>query len=256
MSTSVQIDLSGRRALVTAGSRNLGSDIAAALADAGADVAITYLSAQDEAESVVAAMARAGGTHAAVPMDAADSESVREGVGEARERLGGPIDILVNNAGPYVSTPFVDLPEEEWDRVWDANVKAAYVAAQEVAGGMRQAGWGRVVNVSAVSAFVRNRSIYSLAKNAVITLTETLALELAPDVTVNGVAPGQIAESVPDLRAFDPEWADHVLAATPLQRLVSRGEVARIVALLCSDAFAGVTGAIIPVDGGLRINRF
>ena len=256
MTTAVDIDLSGRRALVTAGSRNLGSDIALALAAAGADVAITYLSSPDEADAVVAALGTSGGTHAAVHMDAADSGSVRTAVAESVDRLGGPIHVLVNNAGPYASTPFVDLPEEDWDRVWDANVKAAFVAAQEVAPGMREAGWGRVVNVSAVSAFVRNRSIYSLAKSAVITLTETLAVELAPQVTVNGVAPGQIAESVPDLREFNPEWADHVVAATPLQRLVTRREVAGMVALLCSEAFAGVTGAVIPVDGGLRINRF
>ena len=257
MSTVVEISLLGRRALVTGASRNLGAAIARVLGGEGASVAVTFLNSEESALDLITDMEGITGRgHGAVSMDATDPDSVRSAVGEAASLLGGHIDILVNNAGPYGSTPFLEMEEAEWDRVWDANVKATYVACQTVAPAMQAAGWGRIVNVSAVSAYVRNRSIYSLAKNALLTLTETLALELAPAVTVNGVAPGQIAESIPELTEFNPEWAEQVVAATPLGRLVTRDEIARIVALLCSPTFDGVTGVTLPVDGGLRINRF
>lgn len=257
MTTVVEIPLVGRRALVTGASRNLGAAIAGVLAEAGAAVAVTYLSSEKIADTLISGLEGGDGRpHAAISMDAADSDSVRSAVVEAASQLGGHIDILVNNAGPYSGTPFMELDEAEWDRVWDANVKAAYVAAQEVAPAMKTTGWGRIVNVSAVSAYVRSRSIYSLSKNALLALTEMLALELAPEVNVNAIAPGQIAESVIDLREFNPEWAEQVVEATPLNRLVTREETARVVALLCSPVFDAMTGATLPVDGGLRINRF
>jgi len=153
-------------------------------------------------------------------------------------------------------TPFMDMDEDEWDRVWDGNAKATYLATRSVVVGMQASGWGRIVNISAVSAFVRNRSIYGLAKAAVGILTEELALELAPEITVNAVAPGQILESLEDLGEFAADWAEAVTARTPAGRLATRAEVAEIVYLLCTPAFDLVTGSVIPVDGGLRLPRF
>jgi NAD(P)-dependent dehydrogenase (short-subunit alcohol dehydrogenase family) len=168
--------------------------------------------------------------------------------------LGGAIDILINNAGPYASSPFVQLDVDEFDRVWNANVRAIYLLARAVAPGMQNLGHGRIVNLSASSAYVRNRSIYSLANASVITLTEQLAVELAPDVLVNAVAPGQIAESMDELRTVAPEWADEVVRRTPLGRLATRGDIARLVVLMCGPAFDAVTGVTVPIDGGLRLN--
>jgi NAD(P)-dependent dehydrogenase (short-subunit alcohol dehydrogenase family) len=148
------------------------------------------------------------------------------------------------------------MTETEWDSVWDANVKATYLAVKEVIPGMRAAGWGRIINLSAVSAYVRNRSIYGLAKSAIVTLTEQLALELAPEITVNALAPGQILESLEDLGEFSTDWAKQVTARTPAGRLVTRAELAELVYSLCTPAFAMVTGVTIPVDGGLRLPRF
>lgn len=170
--------------------------------------------------------------------------------------LGGPIDVLVNNTGPYGMTPFTEMGEDEWDRVWDGNAKATYLVTRSVVAGMRASGWGRIVNISAVSAFVRNRSIYGLAKAAVGVLTEELALELAPEITVNAIAPGQILESLDDLGEFAAGWAEEVTARTPAGRLATRAEVAEVVYLLCTPAFDLVTGSVIPVDGGLRLPRF
>jgi len=249
--------LSGRRALVTGASRNLGAEIAAGLAAAGAAVAVNYRSSRDEAEAVVASLPEVGhGDHAAVPGDVADPDDAERVGAESAKALDGPIDILVNNAGPYAATPFLDLEEEEFDWVWNANTTATYLMARAVAAGMRESGWGRIVNLSASSAFVRNRSVYTLANAAIITLTEELAVELAPEIGVNAIAPGQINESLEELRDIVPDWAVQVISDTPRGRLVTRREIADIVVLLCSPLFDSVTGITLPVDGGLRLNTF
>ena len=261
-------ELTGKRVLVTGASRNLGAALAERLAQGEMSVAVNYRTSKTAAEELVARLeSETGRAHVAVAGDMGDAHDAQEAIGTAVERLGGPIDILVNNAGPFSITPFAELTEEEWDRVWDANVKATYLAVRAVAPAMRAAarefapkmqekGWGRIINVSAVSAYVRNRSIYGLSKQAVVTLTEQLALELAPEVTVNAVAPGQIEESVQELAEFSPEWAGQVRARTPAGRLVHRAEIAEIVYLLCTHAFDMVTGVTIPVEGGLRLPRF
>lgn len=247
--------LDGRRALVTGASRNLGAEIVRQLAAAGASVAVNYRSSTAEASTLVESLERrSGARHAAVRGDVTDPSDVDSIVAASSAELGGPIDVLVNNAGPYVSTPFCDLPVEDFDRVWDANVKAVYLLARACAPGMRQIGRGRIINLSASSAFVRNRSIYSLANKSVITLTEQLAVELAPDISVNAIAPGQIHESLEELREFAPEWACEVVRRTPLGRLATRAEIAGIVTLLCGPAFDAVTGITVPIDGGLRLN--
>ena len=249
--------LRGRRALITASSRNLGAAIATALARDGAQVCVQYHASRDAAEALVRQLrAETALDHVAVPGDMSDPGSIRAVVSEAGDLLGGGIDVLVNNAGPFSMTPYTELPEAEWDRIWDSNAKACYVASQCVAGGMRERGWGRIVNVSAGSAYLRNHSVYGLAKEAIIVLTEELALELGPEVTVNAVAPGQIAESAADIAEFDPTFVDRAVRHTPAGRLVTRAEVAAIVAMLCSPVFDMVTGVTVPVDGGWRLSRF
>ena len=116
----------------------------------------------------------------------------------------GPVDVLVNNAGPFAMDPFLSLKVEDWDRVMNANLRSIYLLAKRVAPGMEERGWGRIINLSAGSAFLRNHSVYGLAKSAVRFLTEELALELKPGVTVNAIAPGQIAESAADMSVSTP----------------------------------------------------
>jgi NAD(P)-dependent dehydrogenase (short-subunit alcohol dehydrogenase family) len=166
------------------------------------------------------------------------------------------VDILINNAGPFAMDPFLSLKIEEWDRVIDANLRAVYLLAQQVAPGMNERGWGRIINLSAGSAYLRNHSVYGLAKAAVRFLTEALALELKPGVTVNAIAPGQIAESTPDISAYDPTFVERMIRITPAGRLVTRAEVARMMVALCSPAFDLVTGMTLPMDGGARLPRF
>jgi NAD(P)-dependent dehydrogenase (short-subunit alcohol dehydrogenase family) len=246
----------GDVALVTGSSRNLGAAIARELARRGATVAITYLTSRLEAEALAEELGGATGrSHPVFACDLSSREGTREFIDGLMDELGG-VDLLVNNAGPFAMDPFTELAEEEWDRIWESNVAAAFLCSRALAPGMRERGRGRIVNVSAGSAYIRNHSIYTLAKASLITLTEALALELGPEVTVNAVAPGQIAESADDIAEMDPSFVERAIAHTPIGRLVTRAEVATIVADLCSPPYDGVTGVTIPVDGGWRLARF
>jgi NAD(P)-dependent dehydrogenase (short-subunit alcohol dehydrogenase family) len=245
--------LSDRTALVTGSSRNLGAVIAERLAARGATVAVTYRHSEEDARALVARLrADTGREHAAVGGDLEDPAPL---IAAARDALGR-VDVLVHNAGPFAMTPFAEMDEDEWDTIWDVNVKAAQIATRMLAPDMRAAGWGRIVLLSAGSAFLRNHSIYGLAKQALTFLAEELALELGPEITVNAVAPGQIAESADDIAEFDASFVARAIAHTPAGRLVTRAEVAALVAELCGPSFDMVTGATLPVDGGWRLQRF
>jgi len=253
----VSADLTGRRALVTGSSRNLGAEVARVLAERGCTVAVTYHSSRAEADALVERLrADTGGRHVAVHADLSTPAGVAPMVADAVAGLGGHVEVLVNNHGPFSMTPFTELDPQEYAAVMDGNLTATYLAVREVAGGMRAGGWGRVVNLSAGSAWLRNHSVYGLAKGALGTLTESLALELGPEITVNAVAPGQIAESAPDVAAIDPTFVDRAIERTPAGRLVTRREVAQVVAMLCTPPFDLLTGAVLPLDGGWRFNRF
>lgn len=249
--------LVGHRALVTGSSRNLGAEIARSLAHRGCSVAVTYCSSRDTAEALAADLPRLDGAqHVAVHADLSRPEGVDPMVDAASEALRGPVDVLVNNHGPFSMTPFHEMSPQEYAAVMDGNVTTAYLAVRRAVPGMRAGGWGRVVNLSAGSAYLRNHSVYGLAKRAVETLTESLAFELGPEITVNAVAPGQIAESAPDVGLIDPTFVERAVARTPAGRLVTRHEVAEVIALLCTPPFDLLTGAVLPLDGGWRFNRF
>jgi NAD(P)-dependent dehydrogenase (short-subunit alcohol dehydrogenase family) len=249
--------LAGRRALVTGSSRNLGAEIARSLAHRGAAVVVTYHRSREQAEAVVDDLRRETGLpHCAVQADLSHPDAAAPMVAAAQDALGGPVEILVNNYGPFSMTPFSQLPADEYASVMDGNLTLAVRAVQQVVPGMRAGGWGRIVNLSAGSTYLRNHSVYGLAKSALGMLTESLALELGPEITVNAVAPGQIAESAEDIADIDPTFVDRAVAHTPAGRLVSRREIAEIVASLCAPPFDLLTGAVLPVDGGWRLNRF
>jgi NAD(P)-dependent dehydrogenase (short-subunit alcohol dehydrogenase family) len=244
--------LAGKVALVTGASSGTGVDIARALAHRGARVAVHYRAGRERAEAVVSAIREAGGAGAAFQADVAIGDDVRRLVAEVEQRLG-PVGILVNSAGPFADTPLRRLGEGDWEYVMNANLKAVFLAAQLVAPGMERLGWGRIVNLGATSAFVRSHSVYGLAKAALLHLTESLALELAPAITVNAVVPSQIASARTDRM---PVYKAAAIAGTPLGRLVTQAEVATMVALVCSPAFDFVTGRAIILDGGRTLPVF
>jgi NAD(P)-dependent dehydrogenase (short-subunit alcohol dehydrogenase family) len=244
--------LSGRVALVTGASHGTGVDVARDLARAGARVAVHYRSDRAAGEAVAAAIRAEGGVAEVFVADVARAGDVRRLVALVRERLGAP-GIVVNNAGPFNDAAFCALPEADWDYVMNANLKAVYLTAQLVAPDMQAAGWGRIVNIGATSGLVRSHGVYGLAKAALLHLTQSLALELAPAVTVNALVPSQIASARTDGM---PAYKAAAIAGTPLGRLVAQEEIARMVTRLCSAEFDFVTGQAIVMDGGRTIPRF
>ncbi|MGH8916302.1 MAG: SDR family NAD(P)-dependent oxidoreductase [Acidimicrobiia bacterium] len=247
--------LEDKRALVTGASRGLGPAIALALATRGARVAVNYLESPTVAEDVAAHLPKVSGGHMVVAGDVSSEGGSAAMIDAVVESFGG-LDILVNNAGPFGATPLSEVGEEEWDRVIDVNLKGTWLCTRAAIPYMRRAGWGRVINISAVSANVRNRASYGLAKSAVEVLTEELAVEMGPFATVNAVAPGQIQESLAEMESIDDAWAAAVTDRTPRHRLVTRQEVADVVATICSENFQAMTGTTLHLDGGLRLNRF
>lgn len=244
--------LDGKLALVTGASSGTGVDIARELARAGARVAVHYRSSRAGADEVVAAIRASGGEARAFAADLAVADDVRRLVGDVEAALG-PVSVLVNNAGPFADTAFRTLSERDWDHVMDVNLKAVFLLSRGVLPGMERLGWGRIVNLGATSGLVRSHSVYGLAKAALLHLTESMAVEFAPHVTVNAVVPSQIESARTDRM---PAYKAAAIAATPLKRLVTQPEIARMVALLCSPAFDFVTGRAIILDGGRSIPVF
>jgi NAD(P)-dependent dehydrogenase (short-subunit alcohol dehydrogenase family) len=250
--------LKGKVALVTGAYRNLGTVTAEALAAAGADLIVNDLdleSLKPACGQLLEKLAGYGIEAYAVNADLGDSAGMRDCCFQALKRWGR-VDILVNNAGPFNADPFLQLQERDWDLVMDVNLKAIYLAVRELAPQMKKNGWGRIVNMCAGSAFVRNHGVYGLAKAGVRVITESLALELGPEVTVNAIAPGQIRESLPDIEQFDPTFGIRYQERAPLKRLVTRQEVARTIVLLCSPTFDSMTGMTICLDGGAELPKF
>ena len=244
--------LEGKVALVTGASSGAGVDIARELARRGARVAVHYRRSRAGADAVVEAIRAAGGEAATFQADLAVSDDVRGLVAEVDGRLG-PVSVLVNNAGPFADTGFRTLTERDWDYVMNTNLKSVFIASQLVLAGMEKLGWGRVVNLGATSAFVRSHSVYGLAKAALLHMTESMAVDFAPHVTVNAVVPSQIASARTDKM---PAYKTAAIAATPLKRLVTQPEIARMVALICSPSFDFITGRAIILDGGRSIPVF
>jgi NAD(P)-dependent dehydrogenase (short-subunit alcohol dehydrogenase family) len=244
--------LEGRTALVTGSSSGAGVAIARTLARAGARVAVHCRRALADADAVVGAIRGEGGEARAFRADVAVAAEARGLVDEVAAALG-PIAVLVNNAGPFDGTPFRTLSDDAWDHVMNANLRAVYLTAQRAAPGMARLGWGRIVNIGATSGFVRSHSVYGLAKAALLHLTESLALELAPAITVNAVVPSQIASARTDTM---PVYKTAAIEGTPLRRLVTEEEIAGMVALVCSPAFDFVTGRAIVMDGGRTLPTF
>lgn len=242
----------GKVALVTGSSSGAGVGIACELARHGARVAVHCRSDIEAALAVVGRICASGGIARAFKAELAEDAEPDSLVSAVESGLG-PVSILVNNAGPFADAPYRTLAPATWDRVMAVNLKAPYLLAQRVVPGMERLGWGRIVNVGATSGFVRTHSVYGLAKAALLHLTQSLALELAPAITVNAIVPSQIASARTDTM---PAYRDAAIAGTPLGRLVTEDEIGRMVALACSPAFDFVTGQTIVMDGGRTLPRF
>ncbi|HEX5562278.1 MAG TPA: glucose 1-dehydrogenase [Nocardioidaceae bacterium] len=253
--TSNPFRLDGRTALVTGANRGLGRAFATALAHAGADVVVVGRS-QDRNEEAAAAVAQQTGRRATVGTgdvtDAADvNRIVAEAVGDH-----GRIDILVNNAGICFHRPALEVPDAEFEEVFDVNVSGLWRMTRAVAPHMIEAGGGSIVNVGSISAIIVNRPqwqpAYNASKAAVHQLTKSLAAEWAPyGIRVNAIAPGYVkTEMAPvDEARFRRQWIEDA----PMERYATPEEIAPSVVYLASDAASFTTGSVLVADGGYTV---
>lgn len=251
MSAGSPFDLTGRTAVVTGGNQGLGRAFAIGLAEAGARVAIAGRSA-DRNAAVVDAAAAAGHALHPITADITRSEDVERMTAEAIDALGH-IDVLVNNAGTCYHADSWDVTEEQWDSVFDLNVKALWACSLSVGAHMRERGSGSIVNIGSISGLIVNRPqmqpAYNASKAAVHHLTKSLAAEWAPlGIRVNAVAPGYVKT---DMAPVDrPEFKRHWIDDTPQQRYALPEEIAPSVVFLASDAASFITGSVLVADGG------
>jgi 3-oxoacyl-[acyl-carrier protein] reductase len=246
----VDLGIEGRTALVMAASRGIGRGIAAALAREGARVAISSRSS----EALEEAAEGIEGEVRVFPADTGDLERMRELPGEVAEALG-QVEILVANTGGPPGGGALDNSLEEWEEAFRSLVLAPRVLIEDVLPGMRERGWGRIVNVSSSSIRepIQGLALSNANRLAALGLLETLADEVAGDgITVNTVATGMFATD----RLADPRGSlDAAKSAAreriPARRLGDTGEYGDLVAFLCSERAAYLTGAVIPLDGGL-----
>lgn len=237
-----------RAALVTGGSRGIGAATALRLAEAGADVAITYVQDEEGARAVVAKIEGTGRRGVALRCDAADADTAAGAVHGAADALGR-LDVLVNNAGIGVLGPIATLSDTEVERVLAVNVRAVFLACRAAAD--RLADGGRIISVgTALSRYTGGpgSTLYTMSKSALAGLTRPLARELGPrGITVNLIQPGPVDT---DLNPAGGPFAEGQRAATALGRFGTADEVASLVAYLASADAAFITGTEVVVDGG------
>lgn len=244
------MDLDGKVALVTGGSRGIGAAVVRRLARSGAAVAFTYLAAEDRARAVVKEVEAEGGRAVAIAADNASAEEVIGAV-ESAAREYGRLDILVNNAGVFPRGMVDEVSLAELDHTLAVNVRAAFVASQAAARRMTGDGDGRIINISSCVAErlpVPGLTLYAMTKSALTGLTKGLARELGPrGITAVVVQPGPIDT---DMNPHDGPAADFQRAATALGRFGEVDEVASLVAYLAGPGGRYITGTSISVDGG------
>ena len=254
------IELRGRTALVSGASRGIGRTIALALAEAGADVALTARNPSDL--ELVAGQVRARGVRAvALACDITQADQVSRLPGEL-EASFGQISILVNNAGYAESHKFLNHPDDLWQRHLEVNLTGTFRMSRALAPSMVAGGWGRIINIASVAGKVGGRytAAYTASKHGVLGLTRTLALELAAhNITVNAVCPGYVdtemtARAIRNIVERTGRSEQQALAAlksaSPQNRLIAPEEVAAVVVLLASDIAGGINGQAINLDGG------
>ena len=239
-----QSSLSGKVALVTGAGMRIGRSVALRLASEGADVIVNYRNSKAEADEVAAQITGIGRRALAVQADVAKKQDVTA-MFAAVEKEFGRLDILVNNAGMFFSAKFEELTEEQWDRIQNTNLKSQFLCSQAAAPMLRRSGQGRIVNFASLGGLLAWPAYthYCVSKAGVIMLTRCLARALAPEITVNAIAPGTIS-----FPGDAPGLAEDYIQRAPLRRTGTAKDIDDAVVLLVQSPF--ITGQVIVVDGG------
>lgn len=244
--------LDGKVALITGGARGLGLTMATALAEAGADIAISGRTRQACDEAVAQITAATGRRAAAFEADvtvAADVDKLAADIGATL----GKVDILINNAGINIRGPIQDLSEADWDAVIDTNLKGPWLCARAFGPPMVSRGWGRVINMGSILAVIAmpGRTPYASSKSGVVGMTRVLALEWAgTGVTANAICPGVFGTEMNKPLMNDPVKFKEFVAQIPMGRWGEVHELAGAAVYLASDASSYMTGSTLFVDGG------
>ena len=238
-------DLGGHRALVTGGAAGIGAAIVRRLAAGGARVAVL-----DRDGDAARALADEVGGHA-IAVDVADGGATTAAVDEATEVLGGLTDVVAN-AGVGRNKPLHQYTDDEWRLVVGVNLDGTFHTLRAAIPHLLDGGGGSIVTIASLNASrpLQGEAPYNAAKAGVVALTRTAALEYAPTIRANCVSPGMIATGLTSLITEDPAFTTVAEEGTPLARIGTPGDVAEVVAFLCSDAAAYVTGQELVVDGG------
>jgi NAD(P)-dependent dehydrogenase (short-subunit alcohol dehydrogenase family) len=244
------MSLDGRAAVVTGASKGIGRALAIGLSQAGAKVAVNYKNDQPGAEETCRAIRELGGTAVAVGAAVSDRDEVRRLVDTAHRELGS-VDVLVNNAGRTRFGPAGDVTQEDWDDVMGTNLRGAFFTTVAAAEAMGER--GSVINISSCAAtlMVAYHAVYTTSKGGLEAMTRQLALELAPRVRVNAIAPA--ATSMERNWEYDPDFDRSWEEVTPMGRVATPEDYVDPLVFLASDASAFVTGEILHVDGGWTI---
>jgi len=238
-------------AIVTGAGKGIGRGISLALAKEGCSVIVSDINKED-CLAVVSEIKTIGAEALAIKCDVSRKEEVDKMVSETVEKLGS-LDILVNNAGIYPFIPFVDMSENDWDKVINVNLKSVFLCSQAVANKMKQG--GKIVNISSIAAFVGFSGLvhYFASKGGINGMTRALALELAPKkINVNIVVPGAI-ETPGASQGSTEEVKQQTIACIPLARMGKPKDIAEAVVFLASEKADYITGQTIIVDGGYTL---
>lgn len=247
----MKIELKGRAAVISGGSRGLGEGMAKELAGAGARIALVARD-HERLRRVQGEIVASGGDAEVFVADVTSENEVAKLAEDVKERFGSP-QILINSAGINVRKNLVDFTLEEFRSVLDGSVISTFLMCRAFVPGMKGTGYGRILNLSSIMSHVSlaGRSAYSSAKAALLGLTRALALELASDgITVNGISPGPIGTDMNLALMNNPEINAQFLANVPVGRWGKVEEIGALACYLCSDAAAFITGTDILIDGG------
>lgn len=248
-------DLSGKTALVTGGGRGIGKSIALALAEAGANVAVTSRTEKElkKVSEEISALSRKAYYS---PVDVRDKQAITAFVEEVVSQEG-KIDILVNGAGTNKRLPFLEVTEEDWDFVMDINLKSVLYASQAVIPYMKKQKYGKIINIASLTSEIglNNMTIYGASKGGVAQITKALAVEFAEDgIFTNAIGPGYFKTEMTKVLFEDQQKVDWMLSRIPLKRTGNVEDLQGAALFLASDASNYITGQTIYVDGGWLIS--